>query len=244
METTAIVPHQPITQRGADLHLVAETPAEMSQCHESLIAWCRAKVAACMAESIELQQAFEHAVAKKWKYSVLKRHAEMAKKRVIYYEKILVALENGYCIVPNFPVEMFAIRTKTKTPKGEMTTQHWAAFQQKSKELPQGEGAYKNPFPVVLQGQFPAPPHPNAPNVKQEVTKVWPSAWDDLEFPITMAKPEIMQMVDRAMALKVFDELGVLPRNRKEDPLIVGRMHCGNKLVTFIVAWHINTRDL
>lgn len=44
---------------------------------------------------------------------------------------------------------------------------------------------------------------------------------------------------------KVFDELGVLPAtSTKGDPVIVGRINGLNRSVTFLIAWHVDTREL
>lgn len=250
MENSPAVLEPPKTiveQRGNDLHLVAETPAEMAECHASLKEWCKWKVAAVKAEVDELKGAYEHAEAQKWKSSVLKRHWQLAEKRLTYYEKILQALEHGYYIVPNFPVEIFAIRTDRKKTIGKPATNYWGTFEQKDvTPLRQGEGEYKNPFPIIMQRDLPTQDNAGKETLK---THYYPGEWDDLEFPINMAKPQIMQTTDRAMALKLFDEIGILPKSKKEDPLIVGRINLklgpySHKTVTFVLAWHLNTRDL
>ncbi len=246
--TAVLEPPKNIEQRGSDLHLVAETPAEMAQCNAALIEWCRHKIEAVFAESAELKAAYEHALAQKWKTSVLKRHWQMADKRLNYYQKILAALEQGYYIVPNFPITVFALRTDRNKPRGTADVYHWETFEQKSASpLPQGEGEYQNPFPVIYERNI---PEKNKEGVMVPKKYYFPKEWDDLEFPISMAKPQIMQTTTRAMALKLFDEIGILPKAQaKEDPLIVGRINLKtgpytNKTVTFILGWHLNTRDL
>ena len=80
-----------------------------------------------------------------------------------------------------------------------------------------------------------------------------------MEFPVTMAKPDVIEATSRAKALKIFDDLAILPGYApskgttppKGDPIIVGRIidrarsgPYNTHYLTFIIAWHINTRDI
>jgi hypothetical protein len=78
-----------------------------------------------------------------------------------------------------------------------------------------------------------------------------PTEFDEnIRFPFTFAKPQILKATSRAMALKVFDELGCLPApNRRArptagDPIIVGRIvhkeGWSEKVFTFMVAWFMD----
>ena len=76
----------------------------------------------------------------------------------------------------------------------------------------------------------------------------------DADFPFKLARAEIREATDKAMGLKVFDEVGVLPRTRKADPIVCGRVIDPSKPiyhrsspregVTFFVAWWLDTRVL
>lgn len=225
-----------------DLELTATVPSEMVASQQQLISWCEKKIISATIEAQELGESVEHAKKNKWKSGTLQIHHNRAIKRVEYYEKIKSALLQGYYIVPNFPIEMFAIRRQhNRKPKGWSGSQ-WASHQQKSQELPQGEGAYRNPFPLVMRE-----------STKQldgsYKNESYPTEWDDLEFPINMAKPQIMSVTQMALALKVFDRVGVMPSVRKkEDPVIIGQIVNKNgyneKVVSFMIAWHLNTNVL
>lgn len=237
------------------LELTATTPLEMQQAQSELIEWCEKKIAAMRHDTAELSENVAIAIKNKWKVSTLKRHAELSSKRVTFYEKIKAALEAGYCIVPNFPVTLFAIRTDKDKPAALLSTgEHYRKpgfiKEQEAKILPAGEGEYHSHLPVVCEEHI-------DDVIKQSGTKmqVWSSQatdWNDVDFPINMAKPRIMEATSRAMAMKVFDELGILPDpHPKKDPLIVGhiidptpRGYGQNKFITFIVAWHLNVRDI
>ena len=226
-----------------DLELTATIPSEMVASQQQLISWCDKKIVACRAESNELGEAVEHAKKNKWKSGTLQTQHQRAVKRVEYYEKIKAALEMGYYIVPNFPIEMFAIRKQyNRKPKGYSSSQ-WDSHQQKQAELPAGEGEYKNPYPLVMRERE------QLADGKYH-TASYPTEWDQFEFPINMAKPQIMSVTQTALALKVFDRVGVMPsvRKKKEDPVIIGQIvhkqPGSEKVVSFMIAWHLNTNVL
>ena len=83
-------------------------------------------------------------------------------------------------------------------------------------------------------------------------------AFEDVEFPLDLAKPELMRITSEAMALKLFDEIGVLRVQRddtavaKGDPVILGRIihpvgrdyNSARTRLTFFIGWYVDTRDL
>jgi len=236
-----------------ELEVSATTPLEMYQAQDSLIAWCGRKIEAMKREAEELAENLAIAIKNKWKTDTLRRHSALATKRVTFYEKIKAALEAGYCIVPNFPITLFAIRTDREKPLKKVwygTYQHGGNFAQEPNLLPIGEGEYKDPNPFVQR---------ESEDSKESSGKItttyqkWATGFaDEITFPIQMAKPAIMEATSRAMQLKVFDQLGILlPQAAKADPLIVGEILYPRpvgwgtrKRICFIIAWHLNVRDL
>jgi hypothetical protein len=65
-------------------------------------------------------------------------------KRVLYYEKIKAAVEAGYLIVPNFPIDVFAVRVKRAKQREATATYEYRADYKTAKAelLPAGEGRY------------------------------------------------------------------------------------------------------
>lgn len=246
--TAAIVPVS-----GGNLELSASTPDEMVQCHSAMIEWSHRKLALVRNEAKELRDAYTYAKKMKWKNDTLKRHADLADKRVVFYEKFKAALEAGYCVVPNFPVTLFAIRTDKKKPKADYNYYRYVNnhnFQQEPKLLSEGEGEYKNPQPIVLEGEQQQCTLQDG--TKFLKTEAWADRWTDLEFPANMARLHVMKAATRAMALKIFDEIGMLPEDgkRNPDPLLIGRLirPAASKdwrtTVSFIIAWHVSTNEL
>jgi hypothetical protein len=237
---------------GMELEVSATTPLEMSQAQDKLIAWCNHKIEVMKHEAVELAENLAIAIKNKWKTDTLRRHSVLATNRVTFYEKIKAALEAGYCIVPNFPIDLFAIRTNRKKPNkkwhfGTYEAGSWH-FMQTAAQLPVGEGEYKSVHPLVQTDVD--------TEVKDGATKKsyaeHATDFDDVTFPIQMAKPKIMEATSQAMALKIFDQFGLFapgtgdpiitgeivdPRNNHKNPVHMRR-------VTFIIAWHLNVRDL
>lgn len=228
-----------------DIELTATVPQEMIGAQQQIILWCEKKIVEGRSESQELFAAVEHAKKNKWKYTTLQNQYSKSVKKVEYYEKIKGALEAGYYIVPNFPIEIFAIRKGLhRRPTGKSTsTSQWnlGSHQQSFQELPAGEGVYRNPFPLVVTEEQ------KGSDGKTYYSR-YPEEWDQFEFPINMAKPQIMSVTQTAMTMKLFDRVGVMPsvRKKKEDPVIIGqivRKGAGRseKVVSFMIAWHLNT---
>lgn len=234
-----------------NIEVSATTPREMVESHQAMIGWCERKICVIQTEAKELRDAYEHAREKKWKSDTLKRHADLADRRVVYYQKFKAALEAGYCVVPNFPVTMFAIRTdKGKPVKGfdYLESIHSKNFQQEAQVLKQGEGEYQNPNPVIKEQPWKEIER-NCGSYKEKVHPVWAEKWDDLEFPANMARFHVMTAATRAMAMRIFDELGFLPADTKRnpDPLLIGRLidpRPTKNRVSFMIAWHIDTKTL
>lgn len=246
-----------VTTGAQDIEVIAETPQEMRDSNQRLIQWCEQKIKAMRIDFIELDAAYKTAVARKWKSSVLKRHAAMAKKRLEYYHKIQQALVAGFYIVPNFPVHVFAIRTTKDDPLRLMTTvrQSYRPYPRKDQQtaaLDQGVGDYVSPFPFVEADNDLVD---DGRGGKTFEWTTWAEHWQQVDFPLCMARPRIMEAVGRAMEMKLFDDLGVLsasPDRRRGcgDPIIVARIldprsqtH-SKRLISFIIAWSLDTSTL
>lgn len=244
------------TISNAEMQLTAIEPDEMVACQVSIIDWCRNRIANLQAESKELETAAEEALKNGWRSDLLSRQAKLTARRVEFYQRMLVALEHGYVIVPNFPVRVFAVRSDRDKPLKLATTSEYSlgapSKEQIAQGLPAGEGEYKNPFPEVWQVDL-----SSEQPAGKKLFEFYANAWKEMEFPITMSKPTIMQATSRAMALKIFDDLGIFPdgrsaiqRRRDEDPIILARLvdprstRQNRRFVSFMVAWHLDTRTL
>lgn len=250
LQTTASI----VPTENDNLSLSAQSPGEMVQCHAAAIEWCKRKIKLVQAEAAELKAAFEHAKKCKWKFDTLERHWKLAVKRVEFFQKMLSAFDAGCYIVPNFPATVFAIRTDKDSPAPNTKIAY--TYDPKmtveiTNPLPQGEGEYQNPEPIVEKEYKQIT---DSSGNKKAVADYWCDGWDTLEFPANMAKLHVMDSATRAMAMKVFDEICMLPDDRKRhaDPILIGRIICKTKSpyaaewkrVSFMLAWHIDTSAL
>lgn len=229
-----------------DIELTATIPSEMMDAQQNLIVWCDKKIAVLRKDAAELKENIGIAKRNKWRHKVFERHHKIAEGRISYYKKIKATLNEGYYIVPNFPVELFAVRTTSDKPLKLLRT--WERdHEQKLQGVEQGEGEYKSNLPEIFQHTIMTQ---TSDGKERKETEYWAENFKDVEFPINMAKPVIMEATERAMALKIFDRFGVLPGvHRKSDPVIIGQIVFKNnqyneRIVSFMIAWHLNTNQL
>ena len=237
----------------ADGHMVvlAKDPQQMQVSQEHLKGWFKERLQTALAELAEDEQCLTIATGRKWATRGWKRKVKIAKGRVNFNEKALSALDAGYCIIPDFPTEIFAIRTRRKKPTKNKTT--WTPVPQESEGPPQGEGEYRSPNAFIEESirKFPGKDFNGNAITKSETTR-WATEYDVPDFPMKAVKPQILDATGRAMARKLFDEIGVLParrpRNRPGDPIVTGRIlrKEGTRVIglTFLITWWIDTRDL
>lgn len=229
-----------------DIVVLARDPQEMAQAQQGLIDWFTAKL---NAEKLQLAECEENlAIAKRMKTKTegWRRQVSLAQKRVTFYTKGLTALEEGYCIIPDFPVQLIAVRTtKKRPPRKNHSGGAWHVPDVESEQLPQGEGRYVSPAPEITTFEGPG----REPG--KTITFSQATSFDVVDFPFKQVKPQILRDLDRAMKSKLFDEIGVLPgrTRRNTDPVIVGRIkrrvnRFSETTLTFLVTWWIDSRDL
>jgi ParB-like chromosome segregation protein Spo0J len=133
------------TQAEDSIHLIARNPNEMALARTNMEQWLRQKIAACEREENELFAALEKAMNAGWDADTLKRHSSLAEKRTRFYRKALIAVEAGYTLVPNFPIDVFAMRVKrSRPPRHDEVSSYSAprAHVPEPSSLPAGEGRY------------------------------------------------------------------------------------------------------
>jgi hypothetical protein len=233
----------------SDFTVVATDPAAMMTAQKSLILWCSRKIMAIKGEIITAKEQFDLAKKNKWNPAGWARELGKHEKREQYYRKIKIALEAGYYIVPPFPIDVFAIRTKRSSPiryDGQNRDNH----DQPAQTLPVGEGRYVDPKPERRSYNETNPDGKGGTKIEKYY---WASDYAAVDFPFKLARSEIRAATDAALGLKVFDRLGVLPRQRAPDPIVCGQILVPNqpfyrwaepKAVTFFVAWWLDTKTL
>jgi len=254
METTEIVA-QPVTEQQPEpeesVHLVARNPQEMALAKSNLEQWLEAKVKSCSQETDELGAALDKAARNKWATDTLRRHVNLAAKREQFYEKALQAVKAGYTLVPNFPVDIFAMRVKRAAPSRHTDTSNYSTPSVSvpaPTALPAGEGRYvAGDRAKRISGSYDEPAK-DGKTIKKYFSTT--AGYSDVEFPIMAAQAEVMTATQEAMTLRVFDTIGICPPQRKGDPLIIGQIRMPKvgwqepKMLSFLIAWHLDLRTL
>lgn len=243
--SVAILPAAPIPH-----DFIALSPAEMTTAHGGMLQWATSKVREMKAEVEEFQAEADLAKANKWRSGGFERHKKISERRLLFYEKIIEALKAGYVVVPNFAMQAFAIRTKAETPRGGVVSAKWgtpAIATQEAQELPAGEGEYVNPTPSRDTWSEKSTDAKGAEIVKYFAE---PNEFVDVVFPLAVAKPQIMAAAGQAMALKVFDEIGMTEEwnhSRRGDPILLGRLlnpRRNSPSMTFFIGWYFDSRRI
>lgn len=237
---------QPV--EDGQLVVIAERPAEMATAQANLIVWASQKVAAVKRELDGANESLAQASACGLRLDGIRRVVRNLALSVSYYEKVHAALELGYCLVPNFPGDVVAIRTDCDLPGGRIA-QNWRPgreLDQIADQLELGDGKYVSPTPTFWkEDEF---------EINGKGERVFKRRWweakefRDVALPVKFMKPRLLEATQAAMAAKVFDEICTVdgPRGRKKsDPLIIGRV-LGPKevMLSFLIGWFIDTRDL
>jgi hypothetical protein len=224
--------------------VVARNPTEMVSAQSDMIEWATAKIAEKQEEATELKENYEIAVKNKWRSSTLKKHMQKALKKVEYYEKVKAALEAGYFIIPNMDLDVFAMRTTRKNPTKKGSTSQWTNREQATIANKMGEGHYVDPTPTEAMQTV------KKRNDKGEIIKsgyYWADEFKDVMHPFQLAKPQVLDATGKAMARKIFDDIGILPKRAGGDPMVVGRIihreGYNDHAISFLIAWFVDTRD-
>ena len=229
-----------------DIVVLARNPNEMVQAQANLIAWAQQKLQAAQQDLAEAEENLAQSIKLKIRTRGWRDQVRKAQARVTYTSKILAALEQGYCIVPDFPVDTFAVRTQRHNPPSKSKAgKLWMLPQIEPQLLPVGEGRFvsENPvgeeYPVVRSRQ-------DGTTYTETHSKA--IEFDEVDFPFKVVKPQILKDLSRAMQLKIFDDLGVLPARPGVDPMVIGRIwqRKGTQKVSvsFLVTWWVDTRTL
>lgn len=254
-ETALVVPEVELPS----VHLVARNPQQMAAAQSDLTIWLQRKRDSVLVDIAELEVARDEAKKHKWKTSAFASAILKFRKQHDFYQKILEAVLAGYTLIPNFPIDVFAIRvdrTNAVTPDQYGGGSKADYLAEQPDVLPMGMGEYKSPKPTGYHTT-----RMEKQTDGKELARHYfiSTGLQDCAFPFAVARPEIMSATAEAMALKVFDHIGICHQtagqNRRQrgkgDPLIIGQVVMGaemygwiRKPVSFLIAWHLDLRTL
>jgi len=229
--------------------IAATTPDEMVHTQAQLVAWCDQKLAEISDDKLEFGCMEDAAAKHGFDVGGIRRRLGKLKAKREFYEKVREAVQAGYVIVPNFPINVFAIRTTKSEPQSnpqESTHKyHLDDMGQAATLSPAGEGKNVNPWPetatyetsLVRDGK-------PVDGFRREVL-----AFKDVAFPVAIVKPQIIEATGEALKKLIFDEVGIVRNSAQGDPIIIGRIRergvrSGGKEVSFFIAWWLDLDTL
>lgn len=237
-----------------NLTMIALTPQDMGPVQSDLMGWCQAKIVELSLELKEARQNFRQAKAMKWKSQSWQRVATTLIRRMLYYTKIKAAVRAGYLIVPNFPVEVLAVRVDRSTPKPMAGAYPTSVNEAKADlGLPPGVGHYVDEMIPTYDCSYLETIDGKQTRISQVARR---SGYGTPDFPAMLVKPVVLEATERAMSLMIFDRIGLVQQGyrgmsaarKRSDPIVVGQILDGGSRypedhrVTFFIAWWLDTR--
>lgn len=240
------------------IHAVAINATEMAEANKEITIFLQAKLVSIQSEKDGITEACIVAENNGWKGDALARTEKRLSRDLEYYGKLLLALEAGYTVVPNMPCDQFAIRVDRRRAESfssykedcSRTPSDWQMDRipdQKEQILPAGEGRYESSNPTIDDD---ASSHQNGEGKLIHTRHIQVNGFDSIEFPFAAAVPVVMSATQAAMALKLFDRIGIVPQQVKRhmDPIILGqivrRENGRDRVASFLIAWHLDLRTL
>ena len=119
------------------------------------------------------------------------------------------------------PTRTFAVRVKRARPTRNESTTKVRPARALPDLLPAGEGRYVDDTHTDSE-TYPDTDYKGNPTEK---VRYFATAFDeDVDFPLQGVMPEVLRATSRAMALRLFDQLGVVQNDGGRDPIVVGQL--------------------
>lgn len=233
--------------------LVAFDPRALQASQATLGDWTRAKLAELDAETDDLQQQLHVAAETRFQTEPWRRQLAKARARRIFYEKVLAAVEAGYLVIPNLPMRAFAVRRREGALPPEERSTVWRGRVTIPARLPAGEGEYVGGEPDISSELV-------STGKKDSMGKeIWEKEWFSIGyagtvFPVVAVHAEVLRATERALALRLFDAVGLVAPSETArpvgDPIVIGRIvdprtkPWSPKGLTFFIAWWFDRRAL
>ena len=224
--------------------LIATTPTQMQAITPRVIDWCDKRIEAANHEWSLASATFNSLLKAGYRTHPAQALMNKATKRIRFYEKVKSAIQAGYVIVPPFDLQLFAIRTKSDAPRLDRNERGWVK-EQPVMRLSEGEGEFRNARVSRFKVDTITKKNSAGNEYKSDVYEN-ADDWEELELPVRAMKPEIIDAIDQAQQLRIFDALGIAPNYRSADPVICGQIRRpeGPGVLTFFIAWWLDESDL
>lgn len=224
--------------------VIATTPTGMVEAQGKLIRWVDEKLAVVAEEFRTAETILAQLRLGRMATTHVERQLTGLRRRERFYEKVKVALAAGYYIIPPFDCQLFAIRTDRVAPPENTSSIRAPRNDARIPALPAGQGKYVHPVP---ERGFSYDRTEKRGDKELTVNYFEDVAWKEVEFPVMALKPQLIEAASKALELRVFDALGIMPQYRAADPIIVGQIKHYKPYaapLTFFVAWWMDYDQL
>lgn len=231
--------------------LVALSPSEVPLVQVQLADWCRTRIVALGRELKDQRENLRIAKTAKWRHSGWIRQISRTKLRMLYYAKIQAAVRAGYLIIPNFDIDVMAVRVERNyPPRRQQSYSNYKIEHASPQLLPPGAGRY-----VGDKHQVEHQTHTEKDGQGRAITNHVYTVIDyeeTLDFPIKAIRPEILNATQIALAQRIFDRVGIVKRRQQSDPIVLGQILdptnadrvISPKVVSFFIAWWLDPESL
>lgn len=248
---------EPSRMEPEDRLLVAGSAEALAAAQRSLIEQTGHKIVLAIDEARLAAQMVDEMSRANLAPTAAKALHKRATERVTFLVKVKDALEAGYCMMPDMPGRVIAVRTTADYPRSEhkkWSERFAAPTMNADKSLSSGEGDYKSPTPDVEREVRLVERGYRNPDGTVHKDKEWFTRAVRLKDPDGIdrkfVRPEIVHRMSQAMALKIFDEVVCVDdsdnrtRRKSKDPIVLGRVVIGTKACAFLIAWFVDPREL
>jgi hypothetical protein len=263
--TNEITKTQPSTTPQAhheDVVVLARSPQEMEVAQRGLLKWADKRLARLALAVDEAKENLAIAATRKWKREPWIVQVKKAEAHVVFYTKVRAALAEGYCIMPDLPIQILAVRTNRKRPSKQTTRSDYGNPEAHLADvtppgLPAGEGRYVDNKVDFTRWSTTKKDERGNDHITNHARAA--GFDEEFDFPMRLVKPQVLDDTGRALALKIFDEIGILPATNTgarasamatSDPVVVGRIirktgpYNKRQVLTFLISWWIDTSQI
>jgi hypothetical protein len=261
-EITKTQPSMTPQAHHEDVVVLARSPQEMEVAQRGLLEWADKRIARLALAVGEAKENLAIATTRKWKREPWIVQVKKAEARVVFYTKVRAALAAGYCIMPDLPIQILAVRTNRKRPPKQTAHAEYSHPENDLSHvqphgLPAGEGRYVDN--AVLFERWSTTKKNEYGNDRITNHARATDFDEEFDFPMRLVKPQVLDDTGRALALKIFDEIGILPATNTgarasamatSDPVVVGRIirktgpYNQRQVLTFLISWWIDTSQI
>lgn len=232
--------------------LLAFDPGQLAKAQQDLSDWFTRKVGEVDTEVEEIIDSIAAAETGGMSTSRLKSFLRRANQRLMFYEKALAATEAGYLLMPDFPIDAFAIRVREGVGPSKIMSRYRTEDREQSADvLPVGEGEYVSPTPTIEEtSRLEQIESGEKKGQYQHVPYFFADEFKDVVFPVTIVRPEIIKRTAAAIRKRIFDEIGLVGQNPKKDPIVMGTIirpwvaTWGARRLNFFIAWWMDYTQL